>query len=290
MKYLKLTLRLFCFVALLCSFAFTNTKQNPQKNAIDIENIEIYNGTTYIYQNPHNTTITYNDKPLRLISHPSKKGVYFTFIPVGYYEKESKVFKDKDKPLLQITIKQKDYPKEQINVANDKINYSEQVAQRIEQEKNEIVAIYENTTNGRLWNKPFIKPLDSIITSHYGSARVFNNTIKSYHGGTDFRAEIGTKIKASNSGKVALVQDRFLSGKTIVIDHGEGVYSIYFHLSKFKVKEGDFVKRGQTIAKSGDTGRVSGAHLHFGFVINGINVDAMDFIDQVNTTFFKGAK
>ena len=92
-------------------------------------------------------------------------------------------------------------------------------------------------------------------------------------------------MKASNDGKVALVQERYLSGKTIVIDHGEGLYSVYFHLNDFEVKQGDTIKRGQIIAKSGDTGRVSGAHLHFGIIINGTNVDAMDFIEQVNTLF-----
>ena len=81
------------------------------------------------------------------------------------------------------------------------------------------------------------------------------------------------------------MQDRYLSGKTIAIDHGEGLVSVYFHLSDFNVKQGERGKRGQIIAKSGDTGRVSGAHLHFGIVINGTNVDAMDFIEQINTLF-----
>jgi len=81
------------------------------------------------------------------------------------------------------------------------------------------------------------------------------------------------------------VQDRFLSGKSVVIDHGNGLFSVYFHLSEFSVKKGEKVKQGQIIAKSGDTGRVSGAHLHFGIVIDGTNVDAMDFIRQVNDLF-----
>lgn len=219
------------------------------------------------------------------MTHPTKQNVFLAFVPIGYYDTKTKILKNGTQTALGIKILQKPYAKEQITVSKDKISYPESTAKRIEKERQDMLKIYRTISKGRLWDKPFIKPLDSVITSPYGGARVFNNTIKSYHGGTDFRAQIGTGIKASNDGKVALVQDRYLSGKTIVIDHGEGLYSLYFHLSEFQVKQGEKVKQGQVIAKSGDTGRVSGAHLHFGIVINGTNVDAMDFIEQVNGLF-----
>ncbi len=221
--------------------------------------------------------------------HPSKKDRFIAFVPIGYYDKGSKTItnpKEKESVMQTITIFQKDYPKkEQISVANNKVSYSNEVAKRIEKEKNAAIKTYATITKGRLWDKPFIKPLDSAITSPYGSARIFNGKVNSYHGGTDLRAAIGTPILATNDGRVALVQDRYLSGKSIYVDHGSGVYSVYFHLDEFLVKEGDMIKQGQVIAKSGDTGRVSGAHLHFGIVVNGTNVDAMDFIEQVNALF-----
>lgn len=244
-----------------------------------------YNGTTFIFESDKPAKITYGKRTLRFIPHPSKADSFIAFVPVGYYDKDVKVLKSGEKSVLSIKVLQKDYKKEQISVAKDKVSYSKEVAERIEQEKQDMIKVYSTITKGRLWDKPFIKPLDSVITSDYGSARVFNNAIKSYHGGTDFRAAIGTEVKASNDGKVALVQDRFLSGKSVVIDHGEGLYSVYFHLSEFVVKQGESVKRGQIIAKSGDSGRVSGAHLHFGIIIQSTNVDAMDFIAQVEQLF-----
>ncbi|WP_291028396.1 M23 family metallopeptidase [Helicobacter sp.] len=244
-----------------------------------------YNGTAFIYHIDKKVPLTFNNKALHLISHPTKKDEFIAFVPIGYYEKDTKFIKSGKTLFAEIEIQQKAYKKEQITVAQNKITYSNEVAKRIEKERNDMIKVYHTITKGRLWDKPFAKPLDSVITSPYGSARVFNNTIKSYHGGTDFRAAIGTDVKASNDGKVALVQDRYLSGKTIAIDHGEGLVSVYFHLSDFNVKEGESIKRGQVIAKSGDTGRVSGAHLHFGIVINGTNVDALDFIEQVEGLF-----
>ncbi|BDB64726.1 peptidase M23 [Helicobacter cinaedi] len=250
-----------------------------------------YNGTIFIYQASTPTPLSYNNgkKSLHYMPHPSKEGEFVAFIPIGYYDKGVKTLhnpKQIESITQSITILQKDYPKkEQINVANNKVSYSNEVAKRIEKEKNAAIKTYATITKGRLWDKPFIKPLDSVITSPYGSARIFNGKVNSYHGGTDLRAAIGTPILATNDGRVALVQDRYLSGKSIYIDHGSGVYSVYFHLDEFLVKQGDMVKQGQVIAKSGDTGRVSGAHLHFGIVINGTNVDAMDFIEQVNALF-----
>lgn len=250
-----------------------------------------YNGTIFIYQTSTPKALHYNNskKSLHYMPHPSKKDRFIAFVPIGYYDKGSKTItnpKEQESVMQTITIFQKDYPKkEQISVANNKVSYSNEVVKRIEKEKNAAIKTYATITKGRLWDKPFIKPLDSAITSPYGSARIFNGKVNSYHGGTDLRAAIGTPILATNDGRVALVQDRYLSGKSIYVDHGSGVYSVYFHLDEFLVKEGDTIKQGQVIAKSGDTGRVSGAHLHFGIVVNGTNVDAMDFIKQVNALF-----
>lgn len=262
----------------------------PLLNAASAEKLHknrAYNGTVFVYHSPKIESLTYDKKSLHFMPHPAKQDGFIAFVPIGYYDTKVKAIKSENKLVAEIDILQKDYKKEQITVAQDKIVYPQEVAKRIEKERNDMIKVYHTIIKQRLWDKPFMPPLDSVITSPYGSARVFNNTVKSYHGGTDFRAFIGTDIKASNDGRVAIVQDRYLSGKTVAIDHGYGVVSVYFHLSDFNVKQGENVKRGQIIAKSGDTGRVSGAHLHFGVVINGTNVDAMDFIEKVNALFEK---
>lgn len=274
-------------LALLMTFQMSNLYAKTQSPKVPTA----YNGTIFIYQTSTPNPLNYNNgkKSLHYMLHSSKKGEFIAFIPIDYYDEGVKTLhspKQTESSPQTIKILQKDYPKkEQINVANDKVSYSNEVAKRIEQEKNAAVKTYATITKGRLWDKPFIKSLDSAITSPYGSARIFNGKVNSYHGGTDLRASIGTPILATNDGKVALVQDRYLSGKSIYIEHGSNVYSVYFHLDEFLVKQGDMIRQGQVIAKSGDTGRVSGVHLHFGIVISGTNVDAMDFIEQVNALF-----
>lgn len=264
-----------CFVALIGESSIKNAD----------------NGSVFIYHSESSLDkqdkLTYDDgkKEVRFFTNPKNPNKTIAFIPIGYYEKDKKIIKNGKKIAFEIGILQGDYIKEQIQVSNDKVHYSKEVAKRIEKEKNDMLKVYGTYTKGRLWEKPFILPLDSAITSPYGSARVFNGAIKSYHGGTDLRASIGTPVKAINDGIVALVQERFLSGNSVVINHGEGVYSVYFHLSEFAVKKGDKIKQGQVIAKSGDTGRVSGAHLHFGIVINGTNVNPIDFIQKVSAIF-----
>ena len=134
------------------------------------------------------------------------------------------------------------------------------------------------------YGESVLKKLSKTLTSEFGNARVFNQEVKSYHSGTDFRAAIGTPIYASNSGKVVIAKDRFLAGKSVVIDHGEGIFSMYYHCSEIKVKEGTRVKQGELIALSGNTGRVSGPHLHFGILVRGAQVDPIDFIAKINAS------
>jgi len=123
----------------------------------------------------------------------------------------------------------------------------------------------------------FFKPLNKIsISTPFGARRIINNKIKYAHSGTDFRAKWGTPVKAVLSGKVVIARDFYLTGKTIIIDHGLGLYSLYAHLSKMKVKEGDFVKGGQVIGNVGSTGRSTGPHLHLGIYVNGLRVDPME--------------
>jgi murein DD-endopeptidase MepM/ murein hydrolase activator NlpD len=125
-------------------------------------------------------------------------------------------------------------------------------------------------------------PMDSKITSDFGNARVFNGSLKSYHSGTDFRAKVGTPVKSVNDGVVVLAKDRFYAGGSVIVDHGEGVYSCYYHMSKYEVKEGDFVKKGQLLGLSGVSGRVTGPHLHFSMRVSGVQVDPLQFINLVN--------
>jgi murein DD-endopeptidase MepM/ murein hydrolase activator NlpD len=114
----------------------------------------------------------------------------------------------------------------------------------------------------REWQGSFKPPVEAEISDVFGVQRVFNGTVQSTHQGLDFRVGPGTQIAAVNRGKVILARPLFFEGNCVVIDHGQGLLTLYLHLSKFLVKEGDTVEKGQPIALSGGTGRATGPHLH----------------------------
>lgn len=115
----------------------------------------------------------------------------------------------------------------------------------------------------RMWAAPFVAPRESRITSGFGHGRTFNGQVQSRHTGTDFAGAVGTPVLAPARGVVALVDNFYLGGGVIYLDHGAGLVTAYLHLSAKLVSPGDVVERGQTIGRVGATGRVTGPHLHW---------------------------
>lgn len=136
------------------------------------------------------------------------------------------------------------------------------------------------TAGEKLWDGGFRFPLDGevTVTDTYGYSRLTGaSTIA--HKGTDFRASVGTPVYAANSGTVRYTGFLRNYGRTIVIDHGLGLQTVYMHLSEILVKNGDKINKGELIAKSGDTGYVFGPHLHLSVKIDRISVDPMKFME-----------
>ncbi|MDY0122297.1 MAG: M23 family metallopeptidase [Sulfurimonas sp.] len=231
-----------------------------------------------------------------LLVHPKDENSFFTLLPMSYYEKPSHkklhVFYEKDgvqhSQEIALDVVQGEYKKEVLEVESSKVTLSDADKKRTAKEYAEAMKIYKTITPKSYIQEPFKVPLDSFITSEFGKARVYNGSLKGYHSGTDFRAEVGVPIIASNDGVVVLAQERFYAGGSIVIDHGYGIYTTYYHLSKFLVQEGDVVKKSQVIALSGKSGRVTGPHLHFGVRVFGVQVDPLQFITLINQNLFKG--
>lgn len=144
---------------------------------------------------------------------------------------------------------------------------------RIIQERAVKSGAFEQTTAKRLWNGSFIPPLKSVITDGFGTERTFNGIKQGTHQGLDYRAEIGTPVEAMNSGKVIIGREMFYEGGFVVIDHGCGLLTLYMHLERIKVNEGERVKRGQVIGFSGASGRATGPHLHVGVRWQGMYLD-----------------
>jgi murein DD-endopeptidase MepM/ murein hydrolase activator NlpD len=130
----------------------------------------------------------------------------------------------------------------------------------------------------QLWSEPFIFPVDNPeITDTYGYIRD-SQGITVVHKGIDFHADLGTPVYAMNRGVVRYLHTLPTYGKTMIIDHGRGVQTIYLHLSKASVSEGAIVRRGQLVARSGASGFVSGPHLHLSIHVSGISVDPESFM------------
>jgi murein DD-endopeptidase MepM/ murein hydrolase activator NlpD len=134
----------------------------------------------------------------------------------------------------------------------------------------------------RLWKGPFRLPRQSRITSPFGTARVFNGEVQSRHLGTDFAGAVGAPVRAAGPGVVALVADFYLAGRAIYIDHGAGLVTAYFHLSRSDVRRGQTVAAGQRIGAVGRSGRVTGPHLHWVARYGTISVDPMSLLQLEN--------
>jgi len=264
------------------------------KVEISFSHFDVKHGTTFavIFQSDKNMSqapnIIFKEKTYQMFTINGNIQKYEAFIPVSYYNKLQKETVQirylKDDQLIteniSINIIDGNYKQNEIiQVAKGKVTLSSKNKERTASEYKTVFGkVYGVTTPYDLTNNSsFMLPMSSKITSAFGNARVYNGVAKSYHTGTDFRAAVGSTIKASNDGKVVLAMGRFYLGNVIYIDHGRGAYTYYSHLSKFLVKEGDLIKKGQIIAKSGKTGRITGPHLHYAVRLHNTTVDPLQY-------------
>lgn len=155
------------------------------------------------------------------------------------------------------------YPTSTLKVAPGFVEPPKETLPRIEEDQALKKKVFSTTAPETLWSGPFEPPAEAEVSGVFGSARVFNGVKKSQHTGLDFRVTTGTPIVATNGGTVILARPLYFEGNCVMIDHGQGLLTMYLHLSEFKVKEGDVVKKGQTLGLSGGTGRATAPHLHF---------------------------
>lgn len=135
-------------------------------------------------------------------------------------------------------------------------------------------AIYANESPEKLWNGPFILPVQAVITTAFGTARSYNNgPVSTNHSGTDFAVDTGTPVAAAAAGRVVFAGMMTTRGLSVIIDHGLGVFTAYHHLGQLNVTEGQMVTQGEIVALSGMTGLATGPHLHWELVVGGENVD-----------------
>ena len=184
---------------------------------------------------------------------------------------------------LSFRIKAKAFRQESFNVPTSFDEMTQESLEEIRREREAFAAAFAASVPERLWEAPFARPVpQEASASSFGWRRIINGMSRAPHSGTDLSAPAGTEVVAANQGRVVLVGNFFFAGGGVVLDHGGGLFTMYFHLSEFKVEQGNLVKKGDVLALSGASGRVTGAHLHWGARLANARIDPMELLTKVS--------
>ena len=174
----------------------------------------------------------------------------------------------------KVTIRPREFSVQRLTLPTGMVDLDPLTERRAVSEGDRLRALYRTITPERLWRGGFVRPVAGQEPgTGFGARRVINGKPRAPHGGIDYAAERGTPVIASNSGRVALVADFFFPGRLVVVDHGLGLYTLYFHLDSVAVTDGEPVDRGQRLGTVGATGRATGPHLHFGAQVGAARID-----------------
>ncbi len=268
----------FCFLLILCTILNHSAHAFPA-NSLRPGGVVVINVLPSNQPKPY---VTYKSSPVALvkgqqnwlaivgIALSAKTGSHQVSITEASGRLSTKKF----------NVKSHQYKTQRLTIKNkNKVNPNKKSTKRIEREyllKQKL----KKTFSPNQAKLNFIRPVSGRDSGRYGLRRILNGQKRNPHSGMDIAAPEGKKIKAAESGTVIYVGDLFFSGRVVYIDHGNGLISLYAHLSKIHVKEGQHVKRGEVIARVGKTGRVTGAHLHWTVYLNGNAVDPALFIEN----------
>lgn len=178
----------------------------------------------------------------------------------------------------KIKIRTKDYGVRNLTLPPDKVDLSAKDLARADKEKAIMERIWAGPVTPPEWQTPFIMPLETMVTGIFGQKSIINREPRSPHTGVDLRGKKGEPVKAANNGSIIYTGDHFFTGNSVVIDHGGGIFSMYFHLDKINVKKGDKILKGEVVGLVGSTGRSTEPHLHWGMRINNMRIDPVSFV------------
>lgn len=216
--------------------------------------------------------------PLRRLSENKFIGIISTDIDTKPGRYQINVKSDVNKKTININVKEHKFKVTYLTLPPQKVFPSKKDLIRAEKEAAILSNIFEKV-NPPLWYGKFTKPLNNNISTEFGVKRIMNKEKVSFHKGIDIRGKSGEKVHAINKGRVVLADNLFFGGNTVILDHGQGIYSIYMHLSKINVSKGEIVKQGQIVGLVGATGRATGPHLHFGIKVAGIDANPVSLFN-----------
>jgi len=171
-----------------------------------------------------------------------------------------------------LTISPRTFAVQELTLPKGMAEFDGATLRRIGKEAAELSRRFSRVTPPR-WRTPFLPPVEEYRPANFGDRRVINGDPRMPHSGVDIRLPEGTPVRAIADGRVAFAGEQFFGGRSVVIDHGAGVFSVYYHLKEFAVAEGQAVSRGDRVGSVGATGRATGPHLHFGVRVPGGRVD-----------------
>ena len=199
-----------------------------------------------------------------------KPGVYKVVVqlPSSGFEKE-----------FYIRVNDRDYGVRKLNLDPKKVELDAEALNRVKNEAAIVNKLWTADCQLPLWDDRFLMPVDKKIVGTFGRRSIINKRKRAPHTGVDISGKLGDPVKAIHNGTVMLVADHFFTGNSLYLDHGGCIISMYFHLDKILVKDGDQIEKGQIIGLVGATGRVTGPHLHWGVRINGARVNPLTLIE-----------
>lgn len=181
---------------------------------------------------------------------------------------------------VRIAVERTDFPRTNLSVDPRFSSPPSEVLARIRRESAMVREMLSTVTPEWQLDGPFEPPRPVVVTSPFGQARMFNGELRSRHTGLDLRARTGQEVRAAGRGRVAFAGPLYFAGNAVYLDHGLGVYTGYFHLSRILVEPGQEIERGQRIGEAGATGRVTAAHLHWYLSVDGEAADAGSLLDM----------
>ncbi len=228
--------------------------------------------------------VTWMDKDVPLIYH-TETSSWRGFLPAdlnqkaGLYQAVVRSFSTDSETFYPLRVTEMDYGVRVLKLPKDKVNLSPAALERVNREAATIKPLWEAHCRTPQWKGAFLLPVQNTIVGTFGKRSIINNRNRHPHSGVDIRGKIGDPVLAMHSGEIVLAVDHFFTGKSIYLDHGGCIISMYFHLDDFRVEKGDWVEKGQIIGTVGATGRVTGPHLHWGVRVNGAKVNPLTLID-----------
>lgn len=196
----------------------------------------------------------------------TKPGIYSVTVRAGNQTKD-----------MPLTVREAVFETQTLTLPAEKVSLSRENAARVERENRKLKALFSQVS-GRIWQGQFVLPLPNSISTGFGTKRIMNREWAVIHKGLDIRGREGEEIKAANAGRVVLAEELFYGGNTVILDHGQGVCTIYMHLSQSTVEPDAFVSQGEVIGLVGMTGRATGPHLHFGVKVMGLNANPASLV------------